>query len=123
MHHHATPCSSDGATKVLWEGGALYVPNLSWQPTEAKLLVGHLIAWHLHCDRNGQSSEQQQVYNNLRSVQLHRPAGLSWPENDTPSLLRQWSAVAGQAALRSMLEAQGAQDNPRYSVGGSPVTR
>lgn len=88
---------------VFWAGGALYVPNLQWKQAEARILVGHLVEWHLVCDRLGQSGEKQQVYNNLRSVQLHRPAGMPWPSNDTDELLKQWAGVAGQAAVDAML--------------------
>ncbi|MEE2828784.1 MAG: hypothetical protein VX498_06330, partial [Myxococcota bacterium] len=111
------------AKKVPWSGGALYVPNLTWQAKEARLLVGHLVAWHLYCDRNGQSDEKRQVYNNLRSVQLHRPAGMPWPSDDTPELLRQWGSVVGMSAVRKMLQVQGVADNPRYAPSRRPVTR
>lgn len=89
---------------VFWAGGALYVPNLQWQQKEARVLVGHLVEWHLVCDRLGLSGEKQQVYNNLRSVQLHRPAGMPWPNNDTNQLLQQWAGVVGQPLVDGMLE-------------------
>jgi len=111
------------STEVMWAGGALYVPNLSWQQKEARVLVGHLVAWHVFCDRNGLSSEQQQVYNNLRSVQLHRPAGLPWPNQDTPGLLQQWAGVIGTPAVQAMLDAMGEGNNPRYKLPGGKVTR
>ena len=101
---------------LLWSGGALYVPNLSWQQAEARVLVGHLVAWHLHCDRLGLTGERQQVYNNLRSVQLHRPAGLPWPSESTPELLRQWSGVVGAPVIAGMLERQGVDGDARYSA-------
>ena len=63
------------AKNAPWHGGPLYVPGIQWQKEDATALVGNLIAWHLWCDRNGKTSEQQQIYNNLRSVGLSRVAG------------------------------------------------
>ena len=108
---------------VTWRGGALYVPQLNWDRDEAIAMMNHLVEWHLVCDVLGLAAEKQQVYNNLRSVQLHRPAGMSWPSDDTPELLRQWAGVVGIRTVRKMLKSQGVADNPRYALPGRPVTR
>ncbi len=89
------------ARAVPWRGGALYVPGLAWNRDEARTIMGSLIEWHLFCDLGRQVQEQQQIYNNLRSVGLWRQAGIrNFPNNDTVSLLQQWGqVVAGNTAL------------------------
>lgn len=103
-----------GADKVLWQGGALYVPSLQWQKKEAQVLVGHLVAWHLYCDRMGLVQEKQQIYNNLQSINLHRPAGMDWPNQDTNALLVQYGNAAGKQALERILAEQGVKDEDKY---------
>ncbi len=92
-----------GLSGVPWAGGALYVPSIGWQAEAAKAMVGHLIAWHVHCDRKGLSSEKQQIYNNLRSVGLHRPAGFPWPASDTKGLVDQYRQTYGDEAANLLL--------------------
>jgi hypothetical protein len=101
---------------VPWQGGALYVPSLGWGRTQAKELMGHLTAWHLHCDRHGLESEKQQVFNNLRSVGIWRQAGSKQsPRNDTVLLLSQYAKLVGVKEVARMLSAQGVRHDPRYS--------
>jgi hypothetical protein len=109
-----------GLEQVPWSGGALYVPAIRWTKEPARQVVGSLIAWHVHCDRNGLNSEKQQIYNNLRSVGLHRPAGLPWPSDQTQTLLDQWADVVGRDAVRQLLVAQGAAGQYGY---GAKVTK
>lgn len=103
-----------GAETVLWEGGALYVPSLTWQKKEAQVLVGHLVSWHLYCDRTGLTAEKQQIYNNLQSINLHRPAGMEWPNQDTNALLVQYGKAAGRPALEKILAEHGVKDEDKY---------
>ena len=106
---------SDGA-QVPWQGGALYVPSLGWSRGQAKTLMGHLTAWHLHCDRHGLDQEKQQIFNNLRSVGIWRQAGSSQrPANDTLTLLQQYAKLVGVQTVASMLKAQGVRHDPKYA--------
>lgn len=100
--------------KVMWDGGALYVPQLAWDRKEAREIVRELIAWHLFCDRKGLSQEKQQIYNNLRSVGLHRPAKLDWPQDDTLWLLGEWSKKHGADDAAKLLEEQGVSGVQKY---------
>jgi hypothetical protein len=109
-----------GAKDIPWRGGALYVPNLAWQKPEALALVSHLIEWHLYCDLKGLAGEQRQLYNNLRSIGLFRPAGLSQVPTDTHGLLHALASAAGRAPVQAMLSRHGATDNPRYDLDRSP---
>lgn len=103
-----------GAEEVIWKGGALYVPSLAWQKKEAQVLVGHLVSWHLYCDRTGLTAEKQQIYNNLQSINLHRPAGMDWPNQDTNALLVQYGKAAGRPALEKILAEHGVKDETKY---------
>lgn len=108
---------------VPWQGGALYVPNLTWQKEDARVLVSHLIEWHLYCDLKGLSGEQRQLYNNLRSIQLYRPAGLTQVHNNTHGLLHALSGIIGRDKVQSMLARHGAGSNPRYDLDRAPENR
>jgi len=110
-----------GLKGVPWQGGALYVPAVSWGQEQARTIVGALLAWHVHCDQNGLSDQKQQIYNNVQSVGLHRVAGMQWPVQDTRGLLDQWAAVVGKDAVRQLLTAQGAA--AAYGYGGAKVTK
>ncbi|MCP4872088.1 MAG: hypothetical protein GY898_25565 [Proteobacteria bacterium] len=111
-----------GLSGVPWAGGALYVPAVSWDQAKAREIVARLLAWHVHCDLNGLNSEKQQIYNNLRSVGLHRVAGMQWPVQDTKGLLDQWAAVVGKDEVRQLLSVQGASAKYGYG-GGAKVTK
>ncbi len=104
-----------GAEKVLWDGGALYVPSLAWQKKEAQALSGHLVSWHLFCDRTGLISEKQQIFNNLQSINLHQAAGWpGWPSTDTNELLVQYGQAVGKPALEKVLAEHGVLDEDKY---------
>jgi hypothetical protein len=104
------------ATAVPWKGGALYVPGLGWNRDEARVIMGSLIEWHLFCDLGDLSQEQQQIYNNLRSVGLWRQAGMrNFPNNSTVSLLQQWRQVVGGAEVAAILDRQGVRYDPKYA--------
>ena len=104
-----------GAEQVPWQGGALYVPGLTWDKKEAKVLSGYLVSWHLYCDRMGLTQEKQQIYNNLQSINLHRPAGWpDWPSRDTNALLVQYGQAAGRPALEKVLSEHGVKDDTKY---------
>ena len=102
------------AKKVMWDGGALYVPQLSWDRKEGKQIVRGLVSWHLFCDRNNLAAEKQQIYNNLQSVGLHRPANFDWPQNDTLWLLGEWSKKHGAEDAAAILKEQGVSGEQKY---------
>ncbi len=103
------------AEEVPWNGGPLYVPGLQWDKDNAKALVGNLIAWHLWCDRKGKSGEQQQIRNNLNSIQLAQAAGYQFGSQDTVGWLKAWVQAAGKKEVEQMLKDQGVEDVKKYS--------
>ena len=105
------------AKTVPWTGGALFVPALRWNREEARMLMGSLIEWHLFCDRFGLQAEQNQIYNNIRSVGLWRQAGLrEFPAQDTVGLLKQWRTVVGLNGMTTLLHTQGVRYEAPYNV-------
>jgi hypothetical protein len=107
---------SGSGSAVPWAGGALYVPALGWSRAQAKILLGHLTAWHLHCDRHGLTQEKQQVFNNLMSVGIWRQAGSrNRPVNDTVKLLKQYAGLVGVEKVAQLLQAQGVRHSPKYA--------
>jgi hypothetical protein len=112
---------SGDAAQTLWQGGALYVPALKWGKADARLLVGHLISWHVYCNEQGLDQEKNQIRNNLNSIQLLEPAGYNrrseWPESDTVALVAQWGRIHGTEAARQILRPWGLEDSPKYGIG------
>ena len=105
------------ATDVPWKGGPLFVPGLNWEASDARSLVGNLIAWHLWCDGQSRSAEQRQIHNNLRSLALARAAGYESPgfrEADTVTWLIVWAKAQGKEAVRELLAQQGVLDTAKY---------
>ena len=109
------------ASSTVWQGGALYVPALAWTKTDARVLVGHLISWHVYCNERGLEGEKNQIRNNLNSLQLLEPAGFSardeWPESSTVALVAQWKRIHGPEAVQDLLRPWGLADSPRYGMG------
>ena len=106
------------ATKVMWDGGPLYVPGAQWGRNSARTLFRNLIAWHLFCDRKGFTQEKNQIFNNLRSVGISRKAGVQNPWNmptDTNGLLLLLGQTLGANELRSVLVGQNVQNVAPYS--------
>jgi len=64
------------ASKVPWSGGALYVPGIQWPRRAARVLMSNLIQWLRFTEDRGLRNESRQLMNNLRSVGLHRSAGI-----------------------------------------------
>jgi hypothetical protein len=78
--------------------------------------MGSLIEWHLFCDRMGLTQEQQQIYNNIRSVGLWRQAGMrNFPSTNTVELLKQWRQVVGGKQLARILDRQSVGYDPKYA--------
>ncbi len=109
------------ATVPLWDGGALYVPMLSWSKADARMLVTHLISWHVFCDVKGLNAQKNQIDNNLASIQLLDPAGFNgrseWPQRETVGLVEQWGRIHGKRAVTEVLAPWGLESDPRYNGG------
>ena len=108
---------SPQAQAVPWAGGALFVPSIAWRREEARQLVGHLIAWHLWCERNGKKNLQRQIHNNIRSLALARAAGYAspgWNDVGVDRWLQIWGKTVGRTELEGLLRAQGVHNDKRY---------
>ena len=80
--------------------------------------MGHLIRWHLWCDRHDKKAEKKQIHNNIRSLALASVAGYQSPgfnEIDTPRWLVIWGKAVGREEIEEILEEQGVSDNARYA--------
>lgn len=106
-----------GAVVVPWDGGALFVPGISWNREEAQALVRELIQWMVFVDIRQHPGVHRQLHNNLRSLQLARVAGYQspgWSMVDTTRWLAIWGRSVGCPALVKVLKTQGQYRNARY---------
>ncbi|MCA9571549.1 MAG: hypothetical protein KC656_27110, partial [Myxococcales bacterium] len=96
-----------GVGDVPWKGGALYIPGIQWDQKRARELVRTLIQWKLYCERTGKSGEKNQVWNNLRSVQLLQAAGFqnAWPNDE--QVLEEWARIGGKGDVEKLRGEQG----------------
>ena len=96
------------AQEVIWKGGPLYVPSINWDKENGTALFSHLFSWYLFCEKNNLRSEQQQVYNNMRSVQLLYAIGMNRNLGYTPKdVVQNFTRVVGQDTMKKLLEEQG----------------
>lgn len=108
---------SPGASRVPWDGGALFIPSLQYDKDSARALVAQLIRWHVWADTRGKKQEQNQLHNNLRGVGLANMAGYrspGWQNTDTPTWLKTWGQVVGKSGIEEILREQGLMRNGRY---------
>lgn len=100
-----------------WQGGALFLPGISWGKEEAQELVGQLVRWMVWCDTHGDRESVQQIENNLRSIQLANAAGyqIAWDEDGVRSWLLAWGKVVGRDEIRTILAEQKLLDDRRYA--------
>ncbi|MAA80214.1 MAG: hypothetical protein CL916_13250 [Deltaproteobacteria bacterium] len=107
------------ATQVMWNGGPLYVPSVSWDKENGTALFAHLVSWHLFCDKKGFTQEKQQLYNNMRSVTLLGAIGMPrYIKNDTGEILKAFKGVVGSRQIQIMLEEQGMKNKYANVLGG-----
>ncbi len=100
------------AEQVPWQGGPLFIPNISWQPPEALELVGNLIRWHLWAERHEDEVVRQQINVNLRSVVLANAAGYQITHSPhTEEWLMSWKRVIGPKELKQLLAEQEAESD------------
>ncbi len=104
------------AKEVPWNGGPLWVPGIAWDKENGKALVGDLIKWHLWCDLNKKSAEQNQIQNNIQSIQLARTVGYQPAGGGTVPWLQAWGKVVGKEELQAILKEQGVDDNAKYTA-------
>jgi hypothetical protein len=105
------------AKEVAWKSGALWIPGINWDQKNARTLVSHLISWHLWCERKGLQAQQQQINNNLISLQLAQAAGYQSPGFGNFPLdqwLQVWGQAVGKAELEKLLAQQGVEKEARY---------
>ena len=107
------------AKDVPWSGGALFLPGISWDKSNANKLVGELVRWMLWCDVNNKQEEKKQIHNNLRSLALAKAAGYKspgWQETNTNAWLAAWGAVVGRKGIAEILEEQDLGENGKYNA-------
>ncbi|MDC0284756.1 hypothetical protein OAK85_05320, partial [Mariniblastus sp.] len=107
------------AKEVPWNGGALFLPGISWDKSNANKLVGELVRWMLWCDVNNKQEEKKQIHNNLRSLALAKAAGYKspgWQETDTNVWLATWGGVVGRKGIAEILEEQDLGASGKYGV-------
>lgn len=105
------------AATVVWDGGALFIPGISWDRGEARLLAGNLLEWMIWCTARNQRDCTKQIHNNLRSVGLARAAGYSgpgWQEAGIDQWLRIWAKVVGKQGVEAMIERQGVANETAF---------
>ena len=107
------------ATQVMWNGGPLYVPSVSWDKENGTALFAHLVSWYLFCDKKGLRQEKKQLYNNMRSVTLLGAIGMPrYIQNSTEEILKAFKGVVGSRQLQIMLEEQGMKKQYAHVLGG-----
>ncbi len=93
-----------------WHDGPLFLPSISWQPEEAKALVGNLMRWHLWADRHKDDDARRKINTNLQSVSLANAAGYQIASSPaTEAWLRSWKQVIGAEELKKLLAEQDAE--------------
>ena len=100
---------SPTAKRVPWVGGPLFIPGIQWEPAQARELVSHLVRWHVWCQTRQLTQEQQQISNNLFSVQLAQAAGYKpnrRGRRGTADWLNVWEDVVGRREIDRLLAEQ-----------------
>ena len=101
---------------VPWDGGALYVPGLSWPKPKAKRLIRALAGWWLLLEANDRGSELNQVWNNLYSYSLLTTAGYDMSlQADPVQLVAAIARVEGKGTAREVLAGVGLARDPRFA--------
>ncbi len=106
------------AKSVPWKGGALFLPAIQWSKPEAQQLVGQLIRWYLWCSARNDTKSEQQLFNNLRSIQLASAAGYQpvfGGSRDAQAWLETWGNVVGRNKIKAILKEQGLLDEQKYA--------
>ena len=65
------------AEHVPWDGGALYVPGIQWNRTNARAMLRELGNWYAWAQRTENYEAQTQAMNNMGSISLLGAAGYS----------------------------------------------
>jgi hypothetical protein len=107
-----------GAKDVPWTGGPLYVPNIGWDKTMGRQLVGALISWYVWSAHHDKTEARTQIANNLNSIGLSQVVGYqpNWQDTGTVSWLQVWRTVAGKEGVRKLLEEQNLDKDPKYTA-------
>jgi hypothetical protein len=109
------------AKQVPWQGGALWIPGIQWNEfqKDARELVRSLMAWYLWTELKNQRPQQQQIHNNLNSIQLAQAAGyqiVGFVQNvKVEDWLLRWGQAAGRDELQKLLAEQGVEKEQRWA--------
>ncbi len=66
---------SKKAKQVPWQGGALYMPGISWSKGDAKKVASHLLRWMIWAEKKGDNQAMRVAANNLMNASLGDAAG------------------------------------------------
>ncbi|MCA8917126.1 MAG: DUF2330 domain-containing protein [Planctomycetes bacterium] len=104
------------AKKAPWEGGALYVPGISWSKEDGAALVRNLLEWGVWCERKEKTNEFGQIHNNLCSLGLAQAVGyqINWNNRDITGWLVTCGKALGKGAMEDLLKSQGVEEEKRY---------
>ncbi len=94
--------------KTPWDGGALYLPSVTWSKAHAKALASDLLRWMLWAEKQGDSQAMRIAANNLQSPQLASAAGYAAnpgaAQYTTEYWLGVWAKTYGSKAMDRLLE-------------------
>lgn len=102
---------------VPWQGGALFLPAITWSKEDGTRLADQLMRWFVWADAAGNAGLQQQIHNNLRTGPLAKVAGYvspSWNATTVEEWLVAWGRVVGKAHIKRILREQGLETTGRY---------
>ena len=71
------------ATQVMWSGGPLYVPSVSWDRENGTALFAHLVSARFATKKI--SDKKTALYNNMRSVTLPAQSACLATSKTTPA--------------------------------------
>lgn len=109
-----------GAEAPPWDTGGcaiLYLPSVSWSQDLARAALAELLRWYVWAVDHD-PAQVQVLRNNMQSVGLLRPAGVSlrWGDGTSAATeLESWSQVVGAREVLLLLAEQDLQGDPRYA--------
>ncbi len=69
------------AKKTPWDGGALYLPNATWNKKDATAVANHLLRWMLWAEKKNDQATMRVAANNLRTTVIASAAGYTIGSN------------------------------------------
>ena len=106
------------AREVMWKGGPLYVPSINWDKENGVALFAHLLSWHIFCEKQNLRDQQNQLYNNMRSVTLLQSIGMPrYVRNSTAEIIKAFAPVYGSRNMQVLLEEQKVYKQYAHLIG------